>query len=63
MEEKKEILEQVWLGLVDKKAVLQLCEKGLEMDINLQATEMNGVIRIVEQLLEDLIQKLDAMIE
>ena len=63
MEDKKELLQQVWLRLVDIKAILQLCGKGLDMDSSFATTEIRCVIRIVEELLEDLIQKLDAMIE
>ena len=63
MEDKKELLQQVWLRLVDITTILQLCGKGLDMDSNVATTEIRCVIRIVEELLEDLIQKLDAMIE
>lgn len=59
MSNENEMLEQVWIRLVEIKNMVGLCRKGTELEQTKENEQMGSVLHIVEVLLEELIREMD----
>ena len=59
MSNENEMLEQVWIRLVEIKNMVGLCRKGTELEQTRENEQMGSVLHIVEVLLEELIREMD----
>ena len=59
MSKRKEILEHVWIRLLEIKDMVELCRKGIEIEQTKENGQMSSTLHIVEVLLEELIREMD----
>ena len=61
--ETKEVLEDLWLKLIDIKRMMNMCQKGINHENDETIAEIISVMRISGSLLDAIIEQINQIIE